>query len=313
MQHNLTDTQRIATSATRADADRGGGSGQQIVERFAPSPTGRLHLGHAYSALLAHDAARRAGGRFLLRFEDLDRQRSKPAFAEAILEDLHWLGITPDKLPLVQSTRAAQHGAALDALQRAGLVFRCVCTRGDIRAAAAPQEGDGPRLDGPIYPGTCKVTPAPVGADAALRLHLDRALIALGEDVLRFDELGCGPGGERGAQVFPVAGLRKMAGDIVLRRRDGTIAYHLAVVVDDAAQGVTHVTRGEDLFHATLLHRLLQSLLGLPRPVWRHHRLIRDETGRRLAKRDDARSLAALRSEGWSVGDVRRRVGLEER
>ncbi|MEM9781703.1 MAG: tRNA glutamyl-Q(34) synthetase GluQRS [Pseudomonadota bacterium] len=281
-----------------------------VVERFAPSPTGFLHLGHAFSALVAWRAARAAGGRFLLRLEDLDRSRVRSAFAEAILTDLDWLGIRPDAPVMLQSQRGAAHRAALATLSRAGLVFRCTCTRSDIRAAAAPQEGDGPGLDGPVYPGTCRRHPPPSDRPAALRLDLGRALALLGDGPLRFTELGAGPGGESGMQSVAPSLLRRMAGDVVVQRRDGTVAYHLAVVVDDAAQGVSHVTRGEDLFHATILHRLLQRLLGLPCPVWRHHRLIRDTTGRRLAKRDDDRSLRSLREAGWTPADVVAAVGL---
>lgn len=284
-----------------------------VIERFAPSPTGPLHLGHAYSALLAHDAARTAGGRFLLRLEDLDAGRVRPGYAADIVADLAWLGIEPDAPPLAQSARFAAHGAALENLSSRGLVYRCACSRRDIRAAAAaPQEGVA--LDGVVYPGTCRTRPPPPGQETALRLDLGAAIDALGGTsavaALRFREIGHGPNGERGEIAVDPVRLVTEAGDVVLQRRDGAVAYHLAVVLDDAFQGVTHVTRGEDLFAATALHRLLQALFDLPAPVYRHHRLIRDATGRRLAKRDDARSLAMLRAAGWTPAQVRRAVGL---
>ncbi len=282
------------------------------VERFAPSPTGRLHLGHAFSAITAHDAARAAGGRFLLRLEDLDRSRVREAHAQAILEDLAWLGISWDGPVLRQSARGPAYAAALERLSAAGLVYACACSRRDIaEAAAAPQEGAAPLgPDGPVYPGTCRgrgLAPLP---GRALRLDMAAALAHLAGKALAFDEIGRGPEGQTGRQRLDPQALSTGAGDIVLSRRDGAVAYHLAVVVDDAHQGVTHVTRGEDLFTATAIHRLLQALLALPTPVYRHHRLIRDEAGRRLAKRDDARAIAHLREEGWSPSGIRRAVGL---
>ncbi|MEL6197498.1 MAG: tRNA glutamyl-Q(34) synthetase GluQRS [Pseudomonadota bacterium] len=284
-----------------------------VVERFAPSPTGQLHLGHAFSAMLAHDAARAASGQFLLRVEDLDRGRARTAYATALIVDLRWLGIVADDAPLFQNTRSAAYAAALDRLSAKGLVYPCSCSRRDIQeAAAAPQEGVA--IDGLVYPGTCRGGPTRPEAPQALRLNLSRAIEVLGGaaaiEGLHFTEIGQGPGGETGDICLMPDRLLEEAGDIVLRRRDGAVAYHLAVVVDDAWQGISHVTRGEDLFAATALHRLLQALLELPTPRYRHHRLIRDETGRRLAKRDDARSLAALREAGWQPRDIRRAVGL---
>ncbi|MEL6209624.1 MAG: tRNA glutamyl-Q(34) synthetase GluQRS [Pseudomonadota bacterium] len=284
------------------------------TERFAPSPTGPLHLGHAYSALLAHDAARASQGRFLLRLEDLDRGRVRPEHVDGILEDLAWLGITFDAPPLFQSARAEAHDAALQALTARGLVYRCVCSRRDVReAAAAPQEGADPALDGILYPGTCRGRDVPAGP-AALRLDLEAAIRSLGGDRalsdLSFDDLGEAGGDGATRHRLDPARLRATVGDIVLRRRDGAAAYHLAVVVDDAHQGITHVTRGADLFPSTAIHRVLQALLGLPTPIYRHHRLIRDDAGRRLAKRDDARALATLREAGISPSQIRAMVGL---
>ncbi|MEM7496368.1 MAG: tRNA glutamyl-Q(34) synthetase GluQRS [Pseudomonadota bacterium] len=282
------------------------------TERFAPSPTGPLHLGHAFSALLGWQAARAVGGRFLLRLEDLDEIRCTPAFATQIESDLHWLGIDWDGPVLTQSSRCAAYDAALARLSAMGLLYPCTCSRRDIReAAGAPQEGAHQPIDGAVYPGTCRPAgpvraPAPPLPGAALRLDMARAFERLNAPLAFIDT------GPLHAGEYPVDPGRLLAeaGDVVLARRDGVAAYHLAVVVDDAYQKVTHVTRGADLFPATALHRLLQALLGLAVPVWHHHRLIRDAAGRRLAKRDDARSIEALVAEGWTPADIRRAVGL---
>lgn len=290
--------------------------GQTIhTERFAPSPTGELHLGHAFSALVGWQAARQAGGRFLVRMEDLDQSRVRPAFAAGILADLAWLGLDWDGPVLHQSGRLDAHRAALGALAARGLTYACTCTRRDIaEAASAPQEGAPSGPDGPVYPGTCRGRAPVAGAPAATRLDMRRAIAALGGPAavtaLAFTELDEGPNGETGPIRLDAEALVEATGDVVLARRDGAPAYHLAVVADDAWQGVSHVTRGRDLFAATPLHRLLQALLGLPGPHYRHHRLIRDSEGRRLAKRDDAHSLARLRAEGWSPTDVLRHLGF---
>lgn len=286
------------------------------TERFAPSPTGELHLGHAYSALVGWRAAKAAGGRFLVRMEDVDRSRVRAEFIEGNLADLAWLGLDWEAPVLFQSTRLAAYEAALGALAAQGLTYSCTCTRRDIaEAASAPQEGVSPGPDGPVYPGTCRGRAVPADAAAAIRLDMRRAFAVLGGAAtvarLAFTELEEGPGGEAGTILLDPEALMDGTGDVVLSRRDGTPAYHLAVVMDDAWQGVTHVTRGRDLFAATPVHRLLQALLDLPVPAYRHHRLIRDAEGRRLAKRDHAHSLARLREEGWSVGDVRRHLGLD--
>lgn len=279
--------------------------------RFAPSPTGPLHLGHAFSAITAHDRARARGGHFLLRIEDTDRARARPEWTARILDDLAWLGLTWDAPPLIQSARRPAHLAAIDALAARGLVYPCSCRRADIRAAlSAPQEGaalpSGP--DGLIYPGTCRHRDlASRRPGDALRLNMARAVqsIALPRG---FEETGPEM---TGYHHVTAAQLVDGVGDIVLGRRDsGDIAYHLAVVVDDAHQQITEVTRGADLFTATPLHVALQALLGLPHPTYHHHRLIRDDAGKRLAKRDDARALASYRARGDSPADIRRRVGL---
>ncbi len=287
------------------------------TDRFAPSPTGELHLGHAFSALVGWRAARAAGGRFLLRIEDLDQGRSRPAFVDGITRDLAWLGIEWEQPVLFQSARLPAYQTALDRLTGLGLTYACTCSRRDIaEAVSAPQEGalhSGP--DGPVYPGTCRGRAHRPGEPAAIRLDMRRAIAALGGGdavtSLHFEELDAGPGGETGKVRLDPEALAAGTGDIVLARRDGAPAYHLAVVLDDAWQGITHVTRGRDLFPATPIHRLLQALLGLATPLYRHHRLIRDAGAKRLAKRDQAHSLAQLRADGWQPGDLLRRLGLD--
>jgi glutamyl-Q tRNA(Asp) synthetase len=275
--------------------------------RFAPSPTGRLHVGHAFSALTAWELAQAEGGEFLLRIEDLDAARSRPEFEAAICDDLAWLGLAWPEPVLRQSEHLARYAAALDRLTAMGLTYPCRCTRADIRAAlSAPQEG---AADAAVYPGTCRGRTMDGKADGdAIRLDLDRALALVGDPgTLGFEETGPA---HRGWHRVDVGLLRARTGDVVLGRKDVGAAYHLAVVVDDARQGISHVVRGEDLRDATPLHRLLQALLGLPVPVWHHHRLIRDAAGRRLAKRDDALAIATLRAAGASPADIRRLAGL---
>lgn len=295
-----------------------------MITRFAPSPTGPLHLGHAYAAILAHDMARAANGAFLLRIEDIDRARSKPEWEALIVEDLHWLGLTWDGPVMRQSARMDAYGAALDRLWQAGLLYVCSCTRRDIATAlAAPQEGAAPAIgpDGPVYPGTCRPGPGkddrtgpgtarPDGL--ALRLWMDRAAAQVFPDgrPLRFIEQGRSPDGASGPVIVTPEEATDGIGDIVLARRDMGTSYHLAVVLDDAAQGITYVTRGRDLFEATKIHVILQRLLDLPTPIYHHHRLIRDDQGKRLAKRDDARALRTYRADGATPADIRRMVGL---
>jgi len=272
---------------------------------FAPSQTGPLHLGHAYSALLAFDAAKAQGGTFLLRIEDIDRARARPAWEAQIFEDLAWLGVTWPHPVLRQSDRSQAYAATLDTLWALGLLYRCTCNRRDIRAAlSAPQEGaplTGP--DGFIYPGTCRGTPRTgPRPDGALRLDWAAALPHL-PDKLSWQEAGQ-------TRTLPKTDLARTIGDIVLARRDMGTSYHLSVVLDDAAQGVTDVIRGADLSAATAIHVALQHLLHLPQPNYRHHALIRDSAGKRLAKRDDARAIAKYRAEGASPQLIRAMVGL---
>lgn len=273
--------------------------------RFAPSPTGYLHLGHAFSALTAWGLAAEAGGACLLRIEDLDLSRVRPEYEPAIREDLAWLGLTWPAPVLRQSEHQARYAAALEDLGARGLTYPCSCTRADIRAALSAPQGPG----GQVYPGTCRGRPMRDWRPGdAIRLDLAAALAAGDAAALTFEETGPG---HAGLHRLDPAALRAEIGDVVLGRKDTrAAAYHLAVVADDARQGITHVVRGEDLWAVTPLHRLLQALLGLPVPVWHHHRLITDETGRRLAKRDDARALRTLRAEGVTPAEIRARVGL---
>jgi glutamyl-Q tRNA(Asp) synthetase len=281
--------------------------------RFAPSPNGRLHLGHAYSALLNAEFASRLGGRLLLRIEDIDQTRARPEWEALIKEDLLWLGLRWDGPIMRQSERLPAYRAALQDLWARGLIYDCHCTRRDIaEAASAPQEGATPLIgpDGLIYPGTCRRVhdgSGPLPGDA-LRLNMRRALESLTHPV-SFTETGAGPDGQSGMQTFDPEYLLGNIGDVVLARRDMGTSYHLAVVLDDAAQRITHVTRGADLFEATPIHVLLQGLLGLPTPLYHHHRLIRDDRGKRLAKRDDARAIATYRAEGKTPDQVRAMIG----
>ncbi|WP_245804560.1 tRNA glutamyl-Q(34) synthetase GluQRS [Erythrobacter tepidarius] len=251
-----------------------------LVTRFAPSPNGRLHLGHALSAIIAHDLAKASGGRFLLRIEDIDGPRSRPDLADEFRRDLAWLGLEWEEVP-AQSTRLASYAAAAEALKARGLLYACTCTRKEIAEAGAR-----PGLEGLIYPGTCKHRPPDPARPAAWRLDAAKALAATGP-LLWQDELA-------GPQAVDFSGL----GDVVLVRKDLPASYHLAVTLDDAADGVTLVTRGADLFAASHVHRTLQALLGLPAVRWYHHPLLTDETGQKLAKRRGSPALAERRAAG---------------
>jgi glutamyl-Q tRNA(Asp) synthetase len=274
-----------------------------VVTRFAPSPTGYLHLGHAYSALTAWRAARDVGGRFLLRIEDIDIRRCKAEFAEAILVDLAWLGLDWDGAVRRQSRHFDDYGAALDRLGALGLVYPCFCTRADIAAATTAPHGP----DGPLYPGTCRHRSSDerrrlmdAGTEFALRLDAAKAADA------------AGPYGFHDASRGDVAGEPLLFGDVVIARKDTPTSYHLAVTVDDHLQGVSLVIRGEDLFDATHVHALLQRLLGYATPRYAHHRLLTDAEGRRYAKRDRALTLRAMREAGETPESVRRRAGFTE-
>ena len=279
-------------------------AGGAVTTRFAPSPTGPLHLGHAFAALTAAQLA--DPGQFLVRIEDIDRSRCRPEWEAAIFDDLRWLGLDWQTPVMRQSDRLPAYAAALDRLARMGLLYPCRCRRADIAAAlSAPQEGAvGP--DGPVYPGTCRGRPMGDAAQGdAIRLDMGAALRLLGLDEIGFDETS------RAERPHMTAGqIVGGIGDVVLSRRGMGTSYHLSVVVDDAAQGITLVTRGEDLFDSSCIHAVLQMLLDLPQPRYLHHRLIRDDAGKRLAKRDDARAIGLYRAEGASPDDIRRMVGL---
>jgi glutamyl-Q tRNA(Asp) synthetase len=283
--------------------------------RFAPSPSGYLHRGHAYSALTGYRAARRAGGRFILRIEDIDSTRCKPEFEAAIHEDLAWLGVEWETPVRRQSEHFDDYRAALDRLIADGLAYRCFKTRKQVieEIARAPHHrGEGP--EGQVYRGA----PLPQdeeqrlidkGQPYAWRLSLDRAKAWLGQawDGLSFEENGMGPHRETGS----VSARPDLEGDVILARKDVGVAYHLAVVVDDALQGVTEVTRGVDLFDATHIQRLLQALLALPTPRYHHHRLILGADGKRLAKRDKAETLRELRARGVTPEEVLAGLGFK--
>lgn len=263
-----------------------------VVTRFAPSPTGRLHLGHGYSALLAHDFAQARGGRFLLRIEDIDRGRCRAEHVEAILDDLCWLGIAWDGPVVFQSERMALYAEALERLKALGVAYPCFCTRADIAREIAASQSAPHGPDGPLYPGSCRNLP-----DAGRAARLAREDHAWRIDMARAAALA-GPLDWHDATAGRVVADPLSLGDVVLARKDAGTSYHLAVTVDDAAQAVTDVVRGMDLFHATHVHRLLQALLGLPTPDYHHHPLLTDANGKRLAKRDSAPTLAAMREAG---------------
>lgn len=276
-----------------------------FVTRFAPSPTGPLHLGHAYSALLAHDMARHYGGTFLLRIEDIDASRSREPFITAILRTLDWLKITWDGPVRRQSEHMDSYRNAVERLQAMGLLYPCICTRKEIaqEIASASSAPHGP--EGALYPGLCKRRSRHrldaminQGHPYALRLDMARALQQLCGQNLTFQDMT-----GTTYQARP-----QDLGDVVLARKDTPTSYHLSVTLDDAKQGITHVIRGEDLLQATHIHRLLQALLNLPTPIYCHHPLLTDSKGERLAKRHNAPDLESLRRQGWTADDVRREI-----
>jgi len=271
-----------------------------IVSRFAPSPTGRLHLGHAYSAVMGLEQARRAGGKFLLRIEDLDQGRSRPEFVAGIEEDLRWLGIDWDGEPIVQSQRVAAYQQALNQLRADGMIYACFCTRADIVQAVAAPHGD----PGLFYPGTCRGLADDPDRRAwtphSWRLDSGKALAMCGLPSWK----------EQDGAILTATDTD--TGDAILARKDAPAAYHLACVVDDAASGVTLVVRGIDLRPSTPVQRLLQQLLGLPEPTYLHHPMVLHEDGRRLAKRDLAPTLAAMRAEGVDGQALARRLAMGE-
>lgn len=276
------------------------------ISRFAPSPTGRLHLGHAYSAIRAHDFARAQGGAFLLRIEDIDPTRCRPDHIEGIYEDLRWLGVGWDGEPVLQSQRLPLYAAALDRLKATDLAYPCFCTRAQIAAeiAASASAPHGP--DGALYPGTCRLLSdteraarIAAGEPHAWRLDVTKAAALAGPLVWHDETAG------------RIDATPEIHGDVILARKDAPVSYHLAVTVDDAAQAITDIVRGEDLFAATHVHRLLQALLDLPTPLYHHHRLLTGASGERLAKRAGSPTLQSMRAEGVDPVEIiaRLRVG----
>lgn len=279
------------------------------IFRFAPSPNGYLHLGHALSALLNAEGAKAAAGRLLLRIEDIDEARCRPEYKAAIYEDLTWLGIAWERPVRRQSEHYGDYRAALARLDAMGLTYRSYETRSEIGRAAAGYDPDG----APLYPGRLNTI---IGADERRRrndagepyaLRLDMAAAVARTGALTWEETGAGPSGETGS----IAADPTAWGDVILARKETPTSYHLAVVVDDAAQGVTDVVRGRDLFPATSVHRLLQVLLGLPAPRYHHHRLILDAEGVKLSKSTSATGLRELRARGATAADIRKAVGLD--
>lgn len=279
---------------------------QHTITRFAPSPTGHLHLGNAFSALYAWRAADARGGRFLIRIEDIDQARCRPEYVTAMLDDLAWLGLDWPEPVRWQSGHFDDYRAALERLAGLGVTYPCFCTRADIAAeiALSPSAPHGP--DGPLYPGICRSLSADEraarladGAPYAIRLDAAKAAALIGDGLGWHDK-------RRGRQ--PLDPMRQ--GDVVLARKDIPTSYHLAVTVDDALQGITLITRGEDLFEASHVHRLLQALLDLPTPAYDHHDLIRDDAGLRLAKRKSAPTIRSLREDGVTADEIRQHLGF---
>lgn len=274
---------------------------QDIVVRFAPSPNGLLHMGHAYAAIVAHDYARKRGGRVLLRMEDIDIQRSRPEYADSILEDMRWLGLTFDGEVICQSSRLENYDAALQRLIDMGMTYPCFCTRSGLRAVHERGDAEiGP--DGPIYPGTCRALPA----DEARRRMRSEAYC------LRFNAekaaRQCGPlawqDERRGEQIAD----HKLLGDVIIQPKDTPVSYHIAVTLDDARDGISHVVRGQDLLASTHVHRFLQAVLELPTPGYLHHPVLLDETGYKLGKSRNSASLAILREQGMDGQELADRL-----
>ncbi len=285
------------------------------ILRFAPSPNGYLHLGHAYSALLNYDMARELGGRLLLRIEDIDAERSRPEYEAAIYEDLRWLGISWAEPVRRQSEHFEDYAAAIAELEKQGLLYPSFETRSELNFMVAELDSHGrwPRdPDGvPIYPGRARKLSAvermrrrAAGEPFALRLAMDAAVARVG--ALHWTETGAGPHGQTGR----ITAAPQMWGDVVLARKETPTSYHLAAVLDDALQSVTDVVRGQDLFWSTSIHRVIQALLGLPEPTYHHHQLILDDEGRKLSKSTAATGLRELRDAGTTARDIRRMIGL---
>lgn len=282
-----------------------------VVTRFAPSPTGQLHLGHAYSAGLNWLRAQAAGGRFLLRIEDIDQARCRPELVQGMLEDLHWLGLRWEQPVRRQSEHFPYYARHLDSLRQRGLLYPCFCTRRQVQEEVARMGVAPDGIEGPIYPGTCRrlhhteqQARIAAGESHAWRLDMAAATAGLTAPLAWRDET-------MGDQLTSAEFLCMQVGDVVLARKDTPASYHLCVTLDDALQGITLVIRGEDLAAATHIHRLLQALFDLPTPAYAHHRLLQDDDGRRLAKRRDSRSLRAMRADGLAAAELWRDLGFD--
>jgi len=284
----------------------------QPVFRFAPSPNGELHLGHAFSALLGFELCRRAGGRFLLRIEDIDLSRCRPEYEDAIYRDLAWLGLEWEEPVRRQSEHMDDYRAATARLRQMDLIYPAFMSRAEIAAATADPSWPRDPDDAPLYPASDRALTRPeaqalidAGAPYAFRIDAQKAIARAGR-------LWWREGDSVGSETGMVEANPAIWGDFVIARRDVPTAYHLAVVVDDAGQGVTHIVRGQDLFLATAAHRLLQAILDLPEPVYHHHRLITDATGKKLSKADRATSLRSLREAGTTAGEIRHLLGMDD-
>lgn len=284
-----------------------------IVTRFAPSPTGLLHLGHAYSAILAYQFAVERKGRFVLRIEDIDQNRCRPEFTEAIYEDLSWLGLSWASPVYIQSEHFENYTYSLDELKKSGLIYPCFCTRKDIQAEINRSDHAPHGPDGPIYPGLCRAQPEHERKNLldSQKPHAWRLDAAKAVQYLK--ELGRWPLFWEDLQTGTSAVSLKNFGDIVLARKDTPTSYHLSVTIDDALQGITHVIRGKDLYHASHIHRVLQALLDLPTPLYLHHRLVTDANGIRFAKRHHAETLQDLRKKGVNPAEIYTRLGITPR
>ncbi|MDT2023254.1 tRNA glutamyl-Q(34) synthetase GluQRS [Methylocella sp. CPCC 101449] len=311
MQHKTRQNETAPARQDLSGATQSPVSDTRPVLRFAPSPNGYLHLGHAYSALLNHRLAQEMGGRFLLRIEDIDTQRARPEYEAAVYEDLAWLGLSWEEPVMRQSERFAVYELALERLAARGLIYPCYCTRGEIAERVAQRPGWPCDPDGqPLYPGTCRNLSAEdqaqwraLGRYAARRIDMAFANTCIDGQIgwREFYD------GAESRELYAESGLW---GDAIVGRKDVPTSYHLAVVIDDAAQGVTDIVRGQDLFNATSLHRLLQVLLDLPEPHYHHHRLLTDDDGRKLSKSIKSMSLRQLRAEGVTPSDIKRQLGL---
>lgn len=281
-------------------------SPKAVITRFAPSPTGYLHLGHAYAALVAFNAAQQSGGRFIVRIEDIDQGRCRAEFEDAIYEDLSWLGLQWEEPVRRQSDHFDEYAGALETLEKRGLLYPCFCTRKEIQTEIA-QSGHAPHVgpDGPLYPGTCRnlntdERKARMANEKSYAMRLDMAKAKRDAGTLQWLDA---------KNNETVTATPEIFGDVVLARKDTPTSYHLACTLDDHIQNVTLVTRGEDLYPATHVHRLLQALLGLDTPNYHHHRLMTDDSGTRFAKRDQALTIRALREQGLSPNEVREKIG----